>query len=81
MPKESNTKCADDLLASTAEGMYPQNYTEEIYVLNILVSISGQHQPIIFALRTRFLGCFRIRPVTQSASLLGQVSKVKPSIY
>ena len=36
MPKESNTQCADDLLASTAEGMYPQNYTEEIYVLNIL---------------------------------------------
>ena len=30
----------------------------------------GQRQPIIFALRARFLGRFRIRPVVQSLSLL-----------
>ena len=33
-------------------------------------SSNGQRQPIIFALRARFLGRFRIRPVTQSLSLL-----------
>ena len=33
-------------------------------------SSNGQRQPIIFALRARFLGRFRIRPVAQSLSLL-----------
>ena len=35
---------------------------------------NGQRQPISFALLARFLERFRIRPVTQSASPLGQVS-------
>jgi hypothetical protein len=33
-------------------------------------SVSGQRLPIIFALRARFLGRFRIRVVSQSLSLL-----------
>ena len=43
--------------------------------------LCGQRQPIAFVLRTHLLGRFRVRPVTQSASRLGQVCKVKPSIY
>ena len=53
--------------------------TSSILVLNDLLpnrlrlldkSVSGQRLPIIFALRARFLGRFRIRVVSQSLSLL-----------
>ena len=51
-----------------------QNYTEEVLTKHLsritYLSLSGQHQPISFALEARFLGCFRIRPVSRSASPL-----------
>ena len=49
-------------LASTIKKHLPQQ----------VPSSNGQRQPIIFALRARFLGRFRIRPVAQSLSLLGR---------
>ena len=73
MPSGSRTSLSESLLLS-------QNYTEVLEMKpNILVLwLCGQHQPIIFVLRTRFLGCFRIRPVTQSLTLLDRSVKISP---
>ena len=48
--------------------------TTQLSPLDLVKVCSGQRQPIALRFQLALLGRFRIRPVTQSASPLGQVS-------
>ena len=66
-------------LLSLHIAMLPQNYTEvlEMKPNNLVLWLCGQHQPIIFVLRTRFLGCFRISD-SHASIACGSLLKISP---